>query len=229
MSSEKVSIITVNPFIRKFVFAIIQSIRLKDLSHKEKTVIHADLVPKVSEKVMQASLGEKISSENFIRKKDINKLIVPIMKPKIVNIPTLSTMPARRIMPPRSHVPEIVHPKNTITPPVVPHETHVGQNQDYGKITPLLNDPSVFTIECQGIGEPIMVIRSGQRQITKIVLNTDDIKNLLEKIADTAHIPLLEGVFRATIDNFSVNAVISEMIGSKFIIKKQMVYTMQKR
>ena len=50
MSSEKISTIAVNPFIRKFVFAIMQSIRIKNLSYEERHIIHADLVPRVSAK-----------------------------------------------------------------------------------------------------------------------------------------------------------------------------------
>lgn len=210
MSSEEISTIAVSPFVRKFVFTIIQSIRAKNLSHKEKYVIHADLVPKVSDKVMRASLGKRTI-------------------PRAMHTPISSSMFVRRVVSPQNQVPRMVRSENIPILPNVPQGVQVGLSQDYGKITPLLNDPSVSTIECQGAGKPIMIIRTGQKQITKIVLSANDIKNLLRKVSDTTHIPLLEGVFRAAVDNFSINAVISEVIGSKFIIKKQTAYAMLER
>jgi len=33
-------------------------------------------------------------------------------------------------------------------------------------------------------------------------------------------------VFRAAVDNFSLNAVVSEIIGSRFVIKKQNAYAL---
>jgi len=196
MSSEEISKIAVSPFIRKFTFAVIKSIQSKNLSHEEKHVIHADLVPKVSNRVMQASLGERTT-------------------PRII----------RRIAPRQNQILRTIRPKNIVTPYEIQNEP----SQNYGKITPLLNDPSVSTIECRGVGKPIIIIRAGQKQITKIILSADDIKTLLRNISDRVHIPLLEGVFRAAVDNFSINAVISEMIGSRFIIKKQTAYTMLER
>lgn len=220
MSSEEISTIAVDPFIRKFVFTIIQSIRAKNLSYEEKHVIHADLVPKVSEKVMRASLGEKKTPMSFVK----NRLVAPMPKPRIMRA---SIPPPVRQMSPQ--IPQVTHLKNVIAPPIIPRGAPVRLSQDYGKITPLLNDPSVSTIECQGVGKPIVIIRAGQKQITKIVLSADDIKKFLRKVSDAVHIPLLEGVFRAAVDNFSVNAVISEIIGSRFVIKKQTAYTMLER
>ena len=48
-----VSLIASDKFIQKFVYAIIQNIRAKNFSYEEKHVIHTDLVPRTSERVMQ--------------------------------------------------------------------------------------------------------------------------------------------------------------------------------
>ncbi|MDH3353424.1 MAG: hypothetical protein OEL87_03175 [Nanoarchaeota archaeon] len=223
MNSEEISITSMNPFIQKFVFEIIQSIRIKNLSYEEKHVIHADMVPKTSERVMQASLKEKIVPGTMIpvsiKKRDMTNLIAPIQSPR-----TMRTQ-APQIFP-RTQMPQQQIQVRQMTPPQAPKGTQIELNQDYGKITPLLNDPSISTIECQGMGIPITIIRAGQKQMTKINLSQRDIKEILEKISEKVHIPLLEGVFRAAVDNFSINAVISEMIGSRFIIKKQTAYAM---
>ena len=220
MNSKAISSIAEEPFIQKFVFAIIQNIRAKNFNYENKQIIHSDLVPKVSRKVMHASLGERRgapinSTQSIMDKKEIIPKMATI-KPKITRPPLPSSIPQKTTL-----IPQRVTPAPQIVPPAAPPGTQAGPSQGYGKITPLLNDPSISVIECQGVGKPIMVIRIGQKQLTRIVLSDKDIKEILDKVSDAVHIPLLEGVFRAAVDNFSINAVISEMIGSRFIIKKQ--------
>ena len=193
MSSKQISLVAEHPFVRKFVFAILRNVSGKNIPREERYVIHADLVPKVSERVMKSIMDKPV--------------VVP---PRV---------PVRRVVPQR-----VAPPRPQITPPSAKGD--VGLSQDYGKIMPLLNDVSVSTIECPGAGKPLMVIRAGQRQVTRISLNAGEIKGILDKVSDTVHIPILEGVFRAAVDNFSINAVVSEIIGSRFVIKKQTAYSL---
>ena len=87
-------------------------------------------------------------------------------------------------------------------------------------------DPTVSYIECPGPDKPLVIIRAGQKQFTKITLNAIEIKNLLETIAQKAHVPLMEGIFKAAVDNFMIHAVVSQLIGSRFVIKKQTPYSL---
>ena len=230
MSSEDISLIAAEPFIRKFVFAIVQNIRAKNFDYEDRHVIHADMVPRASERVIHASLGEKVVKREIpvvapvvVKKRDMSGLVAPITRSRTRmiarQIPApVQAPPVAPIAPPVQHV-----------APAAPQGEPVGLTQDYGKITPLLNDPSVSTIECQGAGKPVMIIRAGQKQVTKISLSAKEIREILQKVSDAVHIPLLEGVFRAAVDNFSINAVISEMIGSRFVIKKQTPYGLLER
>lgn len=219
MNSEDISLIATNDFIQDFVFAVIQNIRAKNFNYDHREVIHSDFVPKVSPKVMQASMEKKFMPSM--------EIVAPVPKPR--------PMPPRRVfrpmsrpqMPPPQRAPPPMPIQPVVQPPQIPHGT--GLSQQYGKITPLLHDPSVSTIECAGVDKPLMVIRAGQKQVTRITLSMEEIKEFLTKISDAVHIPLLDGVFRAAVDNFSVNAVISEMIGSRFVIKKQTAYAMLER
>lgn len=236
MSSEDISLIASEKFIQKFVYAIIQNIRAKNFTYDHRDVIHAEMVPRMSERTMQASMVEKVTAKPSImpvavtpivvrKKVDMSALVAPISRPRFRN-----PMPrvAPRMMPP-VQVPSQAPISNMsmMETPSAPKET--GLSQDYGKITALLNDPSVSTIECSGAGKPLMIIRAGQKQGTRISLTAKEIKEILHKVSDVVHIPLLEGVFRAAVDNFSINAVISEMIGSRFIIKKQTAYALLER
>jgi len=227
MSSEEISLIATHPFIQDFVFAIVQNIRAKNFNYDQREIIHADLVPRVSDKVMQASMEKK-----FIPSMEILAHPVPKPRPMPQRAPP-RPMPVKRVQPrpmPPMQVqtqPAPVPVQPVIQPPQIPQG--IGISQEYGRITPLLNDPSISTIECIGPEKPIMVIRAGQRQMTKIALTSEEIKEILIKISDAVHIPLLEGVFRAAVDNFAINAIISEMIGSKFVIKKQTAYALLER
>jgi hypothetical protein len=243
MSSEAVSTIAMEPFINKFILTVIKTIRKHNLKHEERHVIDADLVPKFSGSVMHASLVEKeIPAAKEIRvlkipkhqHRDMSALIAPIKRRPIRRahrqIPAPIQAAPNQMEASPQKVFEVNRPMDT--PPIVgvaPVSGEVTLSADYGKITPLLNDPSVSSIECQGPGKPIMIIRAGQRQVTRIVLSAADIKGILQKVSDAIHIPLLEGVFRAAADNFSINAVISEMIGSRFVIKKQTPYALLER
>lgn len=289
MITEDVATISLAPFIRIFTYAVIKSLKVKNLTDQKYT-IHADMVPKFSEKIIRASLGERtnipagssLSGMNLsieenpgmefprtIEEKvpaqvasalplpgqqipsilDTEPVIedpvpivqnqgfvqppaprlppapmpqaipIPVQQPQVpqppMRQPLMSASPQRNMRPPIPEMP----PMQQMAPP----EADEGEvlTQFYGKITPLLDDPSVSVIDCAGMGKPVMIIRRGQRQPSKIVLSEKDIRQVLDKVSEAAHIPLLDGVFRAAVDTFSINAVISEMIGSRFVIKKQ--------
>lgn len=210
MNSEEISIISTNPFIQRFVLAIIQSIRIKNLSHEEKHTIHTDMVPKTSKRIIRIPTKEKM-----LPSVEVTSVKTPIIKKHIHELAPLTRTPViRQVQAPR------------VIKPYIARTTQVKTIQEYGKITPLLEDPSVSKIECQGEGIPIMVMRTGQKQKTRIILNRQEIADILEKISDKAHVPLLGGVFRSAVEKFSINAIVSEMIGSKFIIKKHSPYAL---
>jgi len=60
--------------------------------------------------------------------------------------------------------------------------------------------------------------------LLKIVLSKDEIRNFLGKIAVDARVPLIEGVFHVAVDDFIINAVVSEDIGSRFVLRKMPVH-----
>lgn len=89
------------------------------------------------------------------------------------------------------------------------------------KINPLLLDPSVQIIECPSPERPLLVNRGGLVQATNIVLSAEEIDSLLKEISQDTKIPLIPGVFKAAINNFIITAVISEFVGTRFIIQKK--------
>lgn len=238
MTSEDISLIATEPFISKFVFAIIKNIQAQNFSYDERYVIHADLVPRFSEKVVQSSLKEK---EVPSSKKSVEELVATVSKPivktmirkpmQVFSPPQRMQGPPLQSVQPPKQVPVTPPPVQAVSSkksePSVPKD--VEPIQGYGRITPLLSDPVISLIECPGAGKPVGIVRAGQRQITRINLSPEEIKGILNNIADAAHIPLLEGVFQAIVDDFSINAIISEIVGSKFVIRKKTPYSLLER
>lgn len=218
MTSEEVSLIASHPFVERFVLSIVKTIGEQKFNYIDKNAIHGDLVPKVSEHVMRASMASTSTRQPVIHEDLVPKVSEHAMQASIASTPVRKPVIHRPISYP-------VIPQQKVIPPPINVSKGVSVPMDgYGKINVLINDPSVSTIQCDGANKPISIIRAGQRQITKIVLNKKEIRGILDKVADDAHIPLLEGVFRATVNGFAINAVISEVIGSRFIIKKANAY-----
>jgi len=88
-------------------------------------------------------------------------------------------------------------------------------------LLPLINDPSITAIECIEAGKPLMIARRGLRQPTNIVLTNDEIKSIMDEVSAKTKIPLLPGIFKVAYLNLIVTAIISEYIGTRFIIQKK--------
>ncbi len=196
-NDKQISLMSYSPYVRNLTLMVIRSIRKKRVT-RVREVVHADLVPKFGERIVRQQLGEKTIPARR-----------PVFMPKIIS-------PGR---------PSNLMPPIMMTPPKAPAGAQV-MADDYGRINNLLNDSSVSSIECAGPSKKITIIRYGQVQTTNIELSPKEIKDILEKIADKAHVPLPEGVFRAAVENFSINAVVSEIIGSRFVIKKNTPYNL---
>jgi hypothetical protein len=217
-------------FLREFTLALLKTVKICKFCTIKQEVINADLVPHVAEKIIQEKmLGEKEIMPEFQESKKLPELPViefpkPAVKkpmPKAIFLPKSAMKKPAPVLKPASIIPKI-EPPVTIPAPA----DYKMPESSFGKIDSLLRDPTITMIECSGAGQNISVIRIGQKQFTKISLNPLEIKNLLEKVAEKARVPLIEGVFRAEIENFSINAVISSVIGSRFVIKKQTPYSL---
>jgi len=217
MNSDKSNYITASPFIRAFTLEILKNFKGISYAHKQIQRIDTSIIPKISEKILIPSIlpEERIIPGAKIKPKP-KKQVVPDIMPKRAE----RQLPF--IRPKKSQ--EMQFARRPLIKPA-PKNMKIPQ-EDYGKLTGLIKDPSITYVENLGAEKPIAIIRAGQRQLTKIILNEDEIKQFLGNVAAKARVPLVEGVFRAAVDNFSVNAVVSDLIGSRFIIKKQTPYSL---
>lgn len=222
-----------SPIVRKMVLDIVKRLKEGEAHIDITYTLDADLVPKVSEKMF---IPHKMKQSLFIpkpvepipapvkmeRSLVVNTEIKPRVAPKIV----YPTGPQIKNPVPnqQQNIPQTIYELPQMAPPKIeptPSLSNVQLNHLYhGKMAGLLNDPSVMSIECVGQNTPLNIYRGGQKQRTKIVLTKIDIDNLLREISQQSKIPLGEGVFRVIVNNLMINAVISDLVGTRFVIKK---------
>jgi len=98
--------------------------------------------------------------------------------------------------------------------------THTNIQIDLGNLNPLINDPAVEMIECNGSNIPFFVTGRMGRKKTNIILNSSEIKQILQKFSEAAKIPLHEGIVKIVIGRLILSAINSEVVDPKFIIRK---------
>jgi len=95
-----------------------------------------------------------------------------------------------------------------------------------GKIDYLLKNREIQLIECLGPGKNLLVKRYNKINTTKIVLDQEEITDILYSFAVQAKIPVVGGILKAAVGDLVVSAVISEFVGSRFIITKLTPYNL---
>ena len=172
---------------------------LKDQSEeKEREIIEGRKLTKIVEKI-------KKPEEEFARSLEFDSF-KPLQRSKQVR---RSNLPVLRI--PRPKLPPMFQYLKPI-----PTKIEI----DLGKLNPLAKDPLVKSIECNGPNQNIIVEGTMGRKKTQITLNRREIDEVIDKFSKAAKIPVYEGVFRVAVGKFIFSAIISEIISSKFIIRK---------
>jgi len=157
---------------------------------EEKEIVNTDFVQKKKKKTQP------------IFKKSLSRLIAPFSPNHLLHL-----SPSHNLIKP-------------ITPNTNFQQQEYQRQEDYGKIGALIKDNSVLAIQCDGPDKPISIFRNNQKQTTKISLNNKEISKLLNQISEKTGKPLNEGIFKARIENLTIYAIISKLIGNRFIIKK---------
>ncbi|MBU0958552.1 MAG: hypothetical protein KKB31_01275 [Nanoarchaeota archaeon] len=91
---------------------------------------------------------------------------------------------------------------------------------DLGKLNTLLSNPSIMSIETNGPDEAVIAKGASGAITTNITLSKEEIDQTLQAFSEASRIPLHEGVAKIAVGKLILSAIISEVIGSKFIIKK---------
>lgn len=152
------------------------------------------------------------------------------ISPEIVPAQTQQKRPmeivARRPMPmmmpripfPPRQIPRMQQPQ--IPNPIMPVPQPMPQNLNLGKLSMLVNDMRVSIIECPGANKLLIAKSAGIPSVTQISLTEDEIKNIIDQFSRESKIPIIGGLFKVAVGNLLMTAVISELVGSRFIIQK---------
>ncbi|MDD5192884.1 MAG: hypothetical protein PHH54_05800 [Candidatus Nanoarchaeia archaeon] len=118
-------------------------------------------------------------------------------------------------------------PSQQLQPSMVQPEAHERpEGLDLGKIQQFLKDPSIQSIECPGPGRNLLLKRYSKINTTKVTLNQVEITNIINTFAQQARIPIVGGILKAAVGDLVISAVISEFVGSRFILSKIVPYNL---
>lgn len=95
------------------------------------------------------------------------------------------------------------------------------------RLRPFIADPTVQIISCPGPDKNLLITRFGAPQQTNIILIAEEIKSFLKDISEKTRIPLLTGLFKVAYQNLVITAVVSEFVGTKFLIEKRTAVPLQ--
>ncbi|VVB82850.1 Uncharacterised protein [uncultured archaeon] len=166
------------------------------------------------EKIPSIISSEPIAPEEIIELK--KKITLP---PKKIFPPTRTGLPVRRIIRQPLMIPEAKLPAHLeyLKPIPVP-----GVEIDLSKINPLIKDPAVRVIEGNQ-DENVIVSGAMGTKPTSIILNKEDIDRIINKFSEVSKIPVTSGIYRVVVGNLILSAIISEVISSRFVIRKMLV------
>jgi hypothetical protein len=125
----------------------------------------------------------------------------------------IKIQPSEKIIPKKLTLPEPKLPlKYGYLKPSIP--------LDLGRLNILLGDPSVAVIECNGPGQKIKARTDRGIKITDLILTKEEIDDIIDKFAKAKGLPIREGVFNVSAGELTLSAVVSGVIGSRFLIKR---------
>jgi hypothetical protein len=170
------------------------------------------------DKIIELNQKEKIAMPreiNQISKLKTPKKIMPTQNRIQKNFPQQKIIP-------QGHNQFLTIPKQKIPPrfqDINPTPTRSGI--DLGKLNQIINNPMTQAVECDGQNTFIKVIsKDGRKSETQIILTKEEIDKIIETFSQLTKIPKVEGVYKVASGNLILMAVVSEVVGSKFVIKK---------
>ncbi|MEK6760623.1 MAG: hypothetical protein AABX93_01735 [Nanoarchaeota archaeon] len=159
----------------------------------------------VSERKKVGGINEAV---NELKTEKYQVSLKPIAQQREINRPALGS--AKLIIPEQKLPPHFQYLQPTPT----------NKEMDLGKLNPLIKDPMVKIIDCPGPDQNVAVTGSMGTKKTGIMLGRDEITEIVEKFSKESKIPVSEGIFRVVVGRFVFLAIVSEIIGSRFTLRK---------
>jgi len=94
------------------------------------------------------------------------------------------------------------------------------QGFNLGNLESFLKNPTIQSIECTGPGKNIIIKKRNRITTTQLSLGENEITTLINNFSKESRIPILGGILKAAVGNLVISAIISEFVGSRFIINR---------
>jgi len=104
----------------------------------------------------------------------------------------------------------------------IPQTATQQENTKLDSLIYLLSDPNVSSLECPGPGKPVLLSKSGKMENSDLVLSQEEIKIVMDEVARKTGQKFESGFVKASTGNFVISAVISEFVGTRFVMQKPM-------
>jgi len=204
-------IIFLNRFVKEILINLSEKERVKDRIKLEK--LKQRLIPNSPNDIFKKMIKSESSEEK--RKPIFYKKTIPKVT---INQKPLQNQIIRPIIPTRNLLQK--EQLSSSLSKTNPKESGIK------KIEPLFKDISILAIECPGPEKNLLLKKNNQTIIARITLNQNEINNIIEDFSRQARIPIIGGILKAAIGNTVISAVISEFVGSRFIINKITPYSL---
>lgn len=183
-------------FVNSFVSEIIFNMHRKHIIELTSQEIKEGLLEEVEKQKREIERIERIEEAKLITRQFIPSIINPIQ--------------------------QIVEQEPVPVPVEIQEKTETAKEEEKplticSKIDSLfLQD--IKTIECAKGN--VRIKKNQEFEETEIVLSETEIKEIIKKFSELTKIPVTDNVLRATLNNFTITAIISDKIGSRFLIQK---------
>ncbi len=189
----------------------IEIFKLEELLKRRENVKDVDEIKlEVKKKLHPKQINKNISfsEDPFSKKAEEKRILRPKFKRKEILAP-----PSRKIL---------RIPKSTRLPPQFSYlqPTATNKSIDLNKLNLLIQDKNVQSIECEGEDTKVLVIGTMGKKPTTIVLSKEEIDSIINRFSQESKIPKTPGVFKVVVGKLMLTAMISEAVGTRFMIKK---------
>jgi len=152
-------------------------------------------------------------------------------KPRIIEkiiseerIPIMRVFPGIQPLPvvpfPSPQMPQVIMPRPIAPAPPAAQLAPSIFPIDIGRLNRLASDPAVSMIECLGSKIKLKIKKDSSTAESETILDDNEIKSIINKFSEASKEKVTEPVFKAAFGGWELTAVVSDIVGSRFILKR---------
>jgi len=203
-------------FLLKFTRELIKNTKTYIVFETEKKSLIEEKQIETSEKIKKEEVKELVKgklSEESEKLSEMEKESLQSELKKFLGPPKNLKKPIKKVL--KWKLPTVIKIPELELPETVRNLRPIPTSEEID-----LRDPLVKIIECNEPGKNILVTGMMGKKKTPIILNKEEMEDVLQRFSQAAKIPVHEGLFKAAVGSIVISAVISEIAGVQFIIRK---------